>query len=238
MVTVRNLLELPALRDLKVVAGKQGLDRPVEWFHIVDFPHFLPFMEGEILLFTTGYAFSQNMGLTKNLIEELVAKRMAGLVIANNLYLNGIPSNICLDADEYGFPIIEIPPGVYFSIITREIATCLFLDRLKDRLAAWVWVNREMSRAALKQDLDSVTKLLHTAGHMEVAIIDVKGQILAIEWSDTQNWTEIVHVVIKDIVRNNQNQDKVEEINLLSRDLSVEKHWQISVYVLPIFNVY
>jgi hypothetical protein len=48
MLTIREAMNLPALDHAKVVAGHKGLDKKIEWFHIMDIPQILPWIKKEI----------------------------------------------------------------------------------------------------------------------------------------------------------------------------------------------
>lgn len=85
--TVRQCLEIDVWKDVKVVAGEQGLDRTVTFVNIMEVPEVVKWMKGGELLLTAGYAFKDDPLLQKELVNNLVEKKLP--VWALN------PDNIC-----------------------------------------------------------------------------------------------------------------------------------------------
>jgi purine catabolism regulator len=55
-ITLRELLDLPVLKDAKVISGEKGLDRVVRYIDIMEVPDVTGWLrEGELLL-TTAYS--------------------------------------------------------------------------------------------------------------------------------------------------------------------------------------
>jgi len=53
--TVAEVLKMPAFAEAEVVAGREGLDRPLQWVHLIDIPEMAEWAEAGELLFTTAF---------------------------------------------------------------------------------------------------------------------------------------------------------------------------------------
>jgi purine catabolism regulator len=81
--SVADVLELEALRQgqATVIAGAEGLRRPVRWVHIAEGPDIAHLLKGGELLLTTGVGLAGDAHLQRRYIRELVDGGVVGLVI-------------------------------------------------------------------------------------------------------------------------------------------------------------
>lgn len=107
--TVRQCLEIDAWKNVKVVAGEQGLDRKVSFVNIMEVPEVVRWMKGGELLLTAGYAFRDDPGLREELVYSLVKKNIAGLGIKPGQYWPEIPPDIIEHANKVGLPVLSCP---------------------------------------------------------------------------------------------------------------------------------
>ena len=119
-VSLRELLETPSLSKAKVVAGARGLSRLVARLNVMEVPDIQAWVKPDELLLTTGYPLREHPQTTSTLIEDLDAKGLAGIAIKVGRYLDGIPTDMLVQADRLDFPIIELPDQVGFDDILNE----------------------------------------------------------------------------------------------------------------------
>lgn len=132
--TVRQCLEIDAWKDVKVVAGEQGLDRKVSFVNIMEVPEVVRWMKGGELLLTAGYAFKDDPGLREELVYSLVKKDVAGLGIKPGQYWAEIPPDIIEHANKVGLPVLELPrslPYMELMLPVFEIMISYQLHQLK-----------------------------------------------------------------------------------------------------------
>ena len=122
MLTVKDALQMPVLASAQLVAGGKGLHNEIRWVHVVDMPdtNFEWHRKG-VLLLTTGYALCENPETQETLIPQLVGKRFAGLVIAVGQYFDEIPSVMIAQAEEYNFPLIQVPSDLHYINVTETL---------------------------------------------------------------------------------------------------------------------
>ena len=58
---LKDLFQLPHMKDLKLVAGATGMDRTLHWVHVVELPDVMHWILGGELLFMTGIGIRDNL---------------------------------------------------------------------------------------------------------------------------------------------------------------------------------
>jgi len=119
--TVREAMALGGLRRGEVLAGAGGLDRTITWVKVLESPETISWLaEGELLL-TVAFAIKDDREAQRDLMRNLAAVKSAGLVIKPERYLPQIPADMLGQADEFGIPLIRIPPDVSYLEIMNPI---------------------------------------------------------------------------------------------------------------------
>ncbi|WP_285768759.1 PucR family transcriptional regulator [Peribacillus sp. SI8-4] len=106
--TLEKALKLPALNQVEVIGGSQGLTRVINSISIMDHPDISRIKRGELLL-TTGYVFKDDPNAQINLVRELSKRGSAGLAIKIKRFLSTIPPGMVEEANKCNFPLLEIP---------------------------------------------------------------------------------------------------------------------------------
>ncbi len=124
MLTLREALSLAEpLRRSRVLAGHKGLDRVVQAVNVMEVPDILEWVRPGELLVTTLYPIRDNPEAQRNLIPSLAKKGLAGIAITPESYIDKIPEEMIKAAEEYDFPLIELPPKVSFIDIIQPITS-------------------------------------------------------------------------------------------------------------------
>ncbi|AZR72674.1 hypothetical protein BBF96_04280 [Anoxybacter fermentans] len=120
-ITVREALRLEPLKNAKIVAGTKGINRVIKSVNIMEVPDIVKWVkEGELLL-TTVFAIRDDKEAQRRLIPTLAGRGLAGIAIKPGRYIEEIPSIMLKQADEYGFPLIELPFEASFSDLMDSI---------------------------------------------------------------------------------------------------------------------
>src|SRR5499427_5500546 len=109
--TVREWAQL-VNTSAKLVAGAEGLDRPVEWVRLMETPEILP-RPGD-LMFTTGFPIKDDVQAQIGLVERIADSGGAGLVVRPLPYLRKLPPEMVTEADRLKVPLFTIPSDVQF----------------------------------------------------------------------------------------------------------------------------
>lgn len=156
---IKNLLELDLLKDSEVICGNENLDNEIIWINMLEILDELNSLQIGELLITTGYNLD-NEELHKNLIYTLHKKKLAGLAIQPGYYIDRIPDYIKHQGEKYNFPIIQIPPKITFSHLTRIIIKNINSNKAKhsfgeESLLADFIENKMISESKLDQLIES-----------------------------------------------------------------------------------
>lgn len=130
-VTCKNILNLPGLEKMKVVAGKGGLNKVIRWVHVTEVPDVSNWVKGGELLFITGVAIGNNTELLLQFVKDINMRKLAGLVINIGPYIEKTPKEILDFADNVDFPIFELPFEVRLIDITQNICRTIFTEKLE-----------------------------------------------------------------------------------------------------------
>ena len=109
MITLKQLLKESVLSDLSLLAGNAGLDNAVRAVSIMDAPDSHKWLKGGEFILTTAFLFGGDEKLLEHFIMNLIEAGSGCLGIKKGRFLNKVPENVALLADQKQFPIIEIP---------------------------------------------------------------------------------------------------------------------------------
>lgn len=116
--TVGDLAGLEHL-GITVLAGRDGLDRDVEWAHVCELEDPTPWMDGAGLVLTTGLAIPRGAQRQRGYVARLAGQHMAGVAIAQGMSAPALTPQMLAAADDLGFPVIEVAYDVpYLAIIS------------------------------------------------------------------------------------------------------------------------
>ena len=79
--TVEELLHMPSLRGLQLIAGNAGIHRRISTVTVIDTPDGSIWLKGSEFVITTAYAIKDDSCLMTELIQQLVSRKASGLGI-------------------------------------------------------------------------------------------------------------------------------------------------------------
>lgn len=132
VLTVRELLSLPTLRDCTVRAGESGLDRLVTAADVIEVPEIVKWARPGTLMFTTLYALKDMPDRWEELVKDLADAGIAGLAIKPNRYVVGFPHSILRAGDAANLPVLEIPFKYAHADLISRVFQALAQQTLKD----------------------------------------------------------------------------------------------------------
>lgn len=171
--TVGEILELPVFSTSRLLAGVKGLDHPILGLNLSDNPDYASWIsEGELMI-STCYSICKDPQAMRDYIPTLAAKGLAGFCIKPTKYLNGkIPDEMIKQADQYGFPLIELPPDIQFSNINSILSEELTRRRttlLQNTIAVNQMLIRTITEGA---DLNMIAKMISDLSSGSILIVD------------------------------------------------------------------
>src|SRR2546427_11161335 len=177
--TVREAMALGGLRRGEVLAGASGVDRTIPWVKVLESPETISWLaEGELLL-TVAFAIKDDRAAQRDLMRNLAAVKSSGLVIKPERYLPEIPADMLGQADEFGIPLIRIPPDVSYLEIMNPILERI-INAQNAELRRSIEIHRQVTDLALDgQGLHAIVKTLGELVESSIALEDINFHLLA-----------------------------------------------------------
>ena len=130
---LKDLFQLPHMKDLKLVAGAPGLDRTLHWVHVVELPDVMHWILGGELLFMTGIGIRDNLAQLPRIVEVCSQRKVAGLVLNVGPYIPATPPEVIELAEQLGFPLFELPWEVKLVEVTKEICNHIMSQQVEEK---------------------------------------------------------------------------------------------------------
>lgn len=128
----KDIIKLPYTKDMKILAGHNGLDRPVSWVHIIYTPEVIDYFHGGELIFITNIKIN-NTNIMKDNLKKMAEKKLAGIVVTSHSSYEKIPVEIYNYANSLNFPIFALPNEKMSSDISQAICKFILLNHEKER---------------------------------------------------------------------------------------------------------
>ncbi|HUZ00463.1 MAG TPA: PucR family transcriptional regulator ligand-binding domain-containing protein [Thermomicrobiaceae bacterium] len=175
--TVSEVLALPPLRELHLIAGSQGLDRQVTRVSVLEVVggpgHW--WRGGELFMTTLHILRDAGCDAYAEVMRTLVDHDAAALMLHP-----GLVGFRCLDtmttvADELRLPLILMPEDMPYTVVTDAVMGGL-LGRQAAMLERSAAVNRELIQVALRGGgLDDICRAVARRTHQPVAVVAADG---------------------------------------------------------------
>ena len=94
--------------QLRLIAGRDGLDNPVRWVHMIEDPEVTGFIHGNELVFTTGIR-QRGVDWLLDFVVNLREHGAVGLVVNLGPYITSIPPQVIVYCEQNAFPLFTIP---------------------------------------------------------------------------------------------------------------------------------
>lgn len=120
--SIQTMLDQNLFDGLRPAAGLDGLSNEVTWINVMEILDTPESVKAGELLLTTGYQLDRQE-LHLDLIPILHSHGVAGMIVQSGYYIDHIPDWLIETADQYNFPILEIPSEYTFSeVLHRTIS--------------------------------------------------------------------------------------------------------------------
>ncbi|TCP20707.1 CdaR family transcriptional regulator [Scopulibacillus darangshiensis] len=172
-VSVLSALKIGGLRECQVVAGHNGLSKPIKNVTIMEVPDIVRWLKGNELLLTSLYPVKDDERAQRELIQKLKAAGTSALAVKPYHFVKSIPEAILEEADKCGFPIIEIPEHISYLDILSPVMNTIFDNKvvLQEDLEQASQILNEISLNA--QGIDT---FIETLGYLTKNTITVESQ--------------------------------------------------------------
>jgi len=177
MISVQDILEIPDL-NLRLLAGSKSTSNPVRWVHITEVPDPTKWLKGGELLLTTGYGFLGSEEQQVEQVKRLIDHHISGLGFGTGFSFDKVPPALVKVAEEYGFPLFEVPYHVPFIAITEAVASKIVNEQYS-LLQRSLAVHEKLTKIVLEEKgLDAILSTLSALVGCSAVLFDFHGVVL------------------------------------------------------------
>jgi purine catabolism regulator len=148
MLTIADALQLPIFSGATVVAGHNGLHKPVTWVHVVGVPDAARWLNGGELVLTTAINLPPDPESQCDYVQALADKGVAALALSIGRFLTHIPAHMREVADHNNLVLIEIPFQTPFVDIAKSTNEQIFHENMAAAKHA-LYINRVLTQLVL-----------------------------------------------------------------------------------------
>lgn len=120
-ITIKDVLNNPQLKGMKVLAGESGLNRKVKSITVMDAPDPFPWTKGDEIVLSSGYIFKINIDKFSDMIKNMKKFGIAALFIKLKRFFHELPKEIVDIANKLEFPIVEVPVDLAFIEVINPV---------------------------------------------------------------------------------------------------------------------
>lgn len=158
MATLLELLSIPLMSKLTLLNKPHSLDCEISTVEISETPDVAKYMEKDAILITTAMYFADNPQDLKAFILSLSDNNCAALAIKLGRFIDEIPEEILIYAEELNFPILKISSNATLGEISHKLLSYIW-DIQTERLNYAIQIQEEFSKVFLNDG--SVNQLMN-----------------------------------------------------------------------------
>ncbi len=118
--------------QMQFIAGNNGWSNSISWVHMVEDMVIIQHFWGKELAVTTGLGFDTTEKL-RMLIEELIRRHGAGLIVNTGYYIHEIPWALMDYCDENDFPLLTVPWEIHLADMIKDYSIRIFMQGTADK---------------------------------------------------------------------------------------------------------
>ena len=108
-ITVEDVMQLDAMQGVDVIAGAEGLGRNLNSVTVLDAPDAVSWLKGHELVLTSTFPLMQRRRELDRIVDDMAARRVAGLGVKLNRFMTELPPAMLRRADAVQLPILSLP---------------------------------------------------------------------------------------------------------------------------------
>lgn len=126
MLTVMDALKIESLKNTRLVAGKNGIDKVIKSVTVMEVPDIVKWLKGGEFIITRFYSLKDNVQEQINILYELNRLNASGIAIKLTDSITSIDEKFIKAADEINFPVVEIQESLTFLDIMTPLNHAIF----------------------------------------------------------------------------------------------------------------
>lgn len=131
-ISVKSILELPAMGQAQLLAGASGLQRTVEGISLLESTDSTKYLTKNTLVLNNSQLIRDNPEWSANLIYALHKKGCSGLATKIGCPVDELPKPFLSSAEKLGFPVIALPSQYISAELITTITYEVFRNQYHD----------------------------------------------------------------------------------------------------------
>ena len=177
--TVREAMAARGFSAAQLIAGRDGLDRRIEWVRVMETPETVHKLRPGDLLLTTAFPIKDDPAAQNELVPKVAAAGGAGLIVKPERYLREVPLQMRADADRLSLPLFTLSAQVsWVDVMTPLLERIINAEH--SRLKSSIEIHRRFTELVL--DGKGVTEICRTLAELldsAVSVEDASFHLLA-----------------------------------------------------------
>lgn len=129
MVTCRQLMELDIFHNVKLKAGRKGLDRIVSWVYAKHTKTITEWVHGGEFILVSGYEYGIDETELLKLVEEAALNDLSGILVEGGINFKEMPASVIRKADEKELPLFFVRGVISFLDVTHDVLALIMENR-------------------------------------------------------------------------------------------------------------
>lgn len=147
---LREILQIPAFSEFRVVAGHGGLGREVSTVSVMDAPDIYEWMRGGELLITSGYVMKDDPEYITTMVEKLDEWGASAFGVKLGRFIDEMPQSAIREAEARNFPLLSIPVEFAFTEVINPVLQEV-INRKSREMIYTENIHREFIRMAVEE---------------------------------------------------------------------------------------
>ncbi|PIC73672.1 hypothetical protein CSV69_07725 [Sporosarcina sp. P26b] len=126
---IQDALTIGDLTKSIIVAGSEGITRKITSIEVMEVPEVVSWVTSGILVMTTFYSIKNDKEKQIEIVQTLIDKNAAGIVIKLGRFVDELPEKMLALANKENFPIIVIPKSVSYINVLAPLYERLYKEK-------------------------------------------------------------------------------------------------------------
>ena len=160
--------------ELKLIAGKGGLNHIVGWVHLLEDEIILNRFGGQELAVTTGMK-SQEPDWLLHVVTSMKKRDCSGLILNTGMYLKNIPQSVIDWCTQNDFPLFAMPWEISCTQLVQEFCTIIMKRAQKEREYG------DIFQSIIKKQADKIDPVRSKFGRIEKEEVSLSDKMTYVE---------------------------------------------------------